>query len=125
MSFHEAGQGPGPSRRLSEWERATLAKLLSADFPGRPELAVQAADVTGASLDSEGSLALSPAAGSPAAEVVRRIPVEAEFEDEDGMTVHVLLHVLDGFLSELEIFREDSGPLRRPLRVDSLRLVVL
>jgi hypothetical protein len=51
--------------------------------------------------------------------------VEAEVEDQDGLTVHVLLHVLDEALKELEIFREDSGPLRRTLAPEELRLIVL
>jgi hypothetical protein len=51
--------------------------------------------------------------------------VEAEFEDRDGVTVHILLHVMDGFLNELEIFREDSGRVQRPSTPKDLRLLVL
>ena len=54
---------------------------------------------------------------TPKAQVVRRVPVEAEVEDEDGVTVHVLLHVLEGALAELEVFHEDLKQLRRPLDV--------
>ncbi len=76
------------------------------------------------SLDANGSFAFVRVEGRPA-EVVRRIPVEAETEDEDGTTIHVLVHVLDGRLNELEIYREDSGPVTRRPAPDSLRLVVL
>lgn len=34
--------------------------------------------------------------------------------DADGMTVQVLVHVVDGLLTELEIFREDSGAVIVP-----------
>jgi hypothetical protein len=37
------------------------------------------------------------------------VPVEADLEDDDGVTIHVL-HVLDGYLNELEVYREDSSP---------------
>jgi hypothetical protein len=53
------------------------------------------------------------------------VPVEAELEDEDGVPVHVLLHVLDGYLNELEIYREDSAPVRRAIRPEELRILVL
>jgi hypothetical protein len=45
------------------------------------------------------------------ADVIRRIPVEAEYDDGDGIRVHLLLHVLNGYMNELEVFREDSGPV--------------
>jgi hypothetical protein len=47
---------------------------------------------------------------SPAS-VARRIPIEAEAADDDGVNIHFLLHTEGGFLAELEVFREDSGPI--------------
>jgi hypothetical protein len=70
-------------------------------------------------------LALAPEPETLRAEVVRRIPVEAEFDDQDGVGVHVLLHVLDGYLNELEIYREDSSPLQREPDPEDFRLIVL
>jgi len=35
--------------------------------------------------------------------------VEASYADAEGVTVHVLVHVIGGLLQELEVFREDSG----------------
>jgi hypothetical protein len=102
-----------------------ISALLAADFPGREALSEQLGSVAVRPLDENGSLELSTAAGAPRAEVVRRVPVEAELEDRDGVTVHVLLHVVDGLLKELEVYREDSGPLQRRLEPDELRLVVL
>jgi hypothetical protein len=51
--------------------------------------------------------------------------IEAEVDDADGTIVHLLVHVVDGFLHELEIFREDSNPVRREISPESLRLLVL
>jgi hypothetical protein len=57
--------------------------------------------------------------------VERRIPVEAELKDADGVTIHVLLHVLDGLLNELEVYRDDSGPIQRQISPEELDLIVL
>jgi len=46
---------------------------------------------------------------SAKAAVNSRIPVEAEAEDLDGTTIHVLLHVIDGFARELEVYKNDSS----------------
>jgi hypothetical protein len=126
MSFPSASNDAElEPRPLSDRERDVLAKLLSADFPGRLALLAQASDVKVRRIDRNGSLALSPEPDAPPAEVVRRIPVEAEFDDRDGVGVHVLLHVLDGYMNELEIYREDSAPLQREPEPRDLRLIVL
>jgi hypothetical protein len=46
--------------------------------------------------------------------VKRRIPVEASYPDADGVIVHVLLHIIEGRLDELEVYREDSGRVLVP-----------
>ena len=51
-------------------------------------------------------------------------PVEAEVVDSDGVLIHVLLHVLEGFLDELEIYREDSEHLVKAIRADDLEVIV-
>jgi Domain of unknown function (DUF6984) len=112
-------------RPLVAAERAVLLKLLSADFPGRDALREQAAEALGRRIDAEGSLALQPSQDAPAADVVRRIPVEAETEDRDAMPIHVLLHVVNGYMNELEVYREDSGKLDRPIDPEALRVIVL
>jgi hypothetical protein len=125
MSFpSEAGETRGAFRPLGTEEKRILNPLLSADFPGREALAAQCTSASGRQIDPNGSLEFALASG-PRADVVHRIPVEAEVEDQDGVTVHVLLHVMDGGLNELEIFREDSGPLKRALAVEEFRLIVL
>lgn len=118
-------EGPSADRPLrvpTPAERQLIEALLVDEFPGREALVEQVARVKVRQIDSEGSLELA-GPGEPRAEVVRRVPVEAEVDDEDGVTVHVLLHVLDGKLAELEIYREDSRSLCRT--VDASRLRVL
>jgi hypothetical protein len=115
----------GAGRPLDRAERAVLAKLLDAEFPGKKALLEQARGVKVQSLDANGSLALKPADDSTSAGVTRRIPVEAELDDHDGTTIHVLLHVVDERMSELEIYRDDGAPLQRPVSAEKLRIIIL
>lgn len=108
---------------MTDAERELVSVLLSADFPGKVAIAAQVDRAQVRVIDPEGSLELSITDG-PRAEVVRRIPVEAETEDEDGITVHVLLHVENGFVNELEFYREDSEPPRKPIEPGGLRVIV-
>lgn len=114
---------PDP-RPLSEGQRALIRVLLADAFPGRNELVLQSEGCLAWPIDSNGSLKLRPMQG-PAAPVGRRVPVEGDFDDKDGVVVHVLLHVIEGHLDELEIYREDSGPLLRPIEANQLRTLVL
>ena len=109
-------------RPLNDREARMMGKLLESEFPGSKELARQALALEGKELDDNGSLALFPSGEATPAAVEKRIPVEAEFSDEDGTTAHVLLHVVRGYLAELEIYREDSGRLLRPPDADDLRV---
>lgn len=119
-----AGGGDAAWRVLSGAEALLLTRLLSVEFAGRDELVAQAKVAVARSIDDNGSIALR-VRDRRAADVARRIPVEGELEDDDGVTVHVLLHVVDGFLSELEVYREDSGALLGALVPEDLRLMVL
>jgi hypothetical protein len=115
---------PSKPRALASEELAVLAALLSTTFPGRDALTEQMQSAAAALIDDNGSLRLYAAVG-PLAAVDRRVPIEAEVEDADGVTVHILLHVLEGRMHELEIYREDSGSLLRPLDVGAMRLLKL
>ena len=70
-------------------------------------------------IDEGGSLQFSIEALS-SAPVLERIPVEAEYMDADGITVHVLLHVVDGKLLELEIYKDDSSLVLIPPQASKL-----
>jgi len=61
----------------------------------------------------------------PPATVTRRVPVEAEAPDSDGVAIHVLLHVPNGYLSELEIFREDGERLIQMPATETLNVFSL
>jgi hypothetical protein len=111
-------------RPPTKQELNVILKLLDTPFPGREELQNQLNFVTVQSIDRDGSLKFFNGGGARS-EVVRRIPVEAETNDIDGVVIHVLLHVADGFLDELEIYREDSAGVRSHIDPEQLRLLVL
>jgi len=85
--------------------------LLEAEFPGKEQLAPMVQDMLVRPIDEAGSLELRTQANTRAT-VIKRIPVEAEAKDKDGVTIHVLLHVVDGRPIELEIFKDDSSRIK-------------
>lgn len=103
------------SRPLHPAVLATLGSLLDREFPGRSELESQLRHVSGVPIDGNGSLRLVVRGGLPAP-VERRVPTEGVYLDDDGVRVHVLLHVVDGYLDELEVYREDSGRVSTSLK---------
>ena len=100
-------------RALSSWEKGLIQRLLSSPFPGRDELLNQVENVAaspihedGTPLDENGSLYLK--SSSPVKASVRtRVPAEGEAQDIDNVTIHYLLHVVEGRIEQLEIFKED------------------
>lgn len=95
-------------RPPSAAERELIQRLLDVDFQGGEALRQQLVNTLVEPIDRDGSLRLRPVEATPAA-VSRRIPVEATYVDADGVVVHVLIHVIEGVLKELEVYREDSG----------------
>ena len=63
-------------------------------------------------IDEDGSLELCAETGNKA-QVITRVPVEAWAADTDGINVNFLLHVVDGVVKELEIYKSDSTPIIR------------
>jgi hypothetical protein len=100
-------------RPLKANERDILARLLEANFPGRDELREQLDSVTATELDENGSLALRCGPARPAV-VKCRVATEGECADADGVAIHVLLHVVDGMVHELEVFKDDSSRVQNP-----------
>ena len=124
VSANDRDDLAGEFRRPSKAEDRIIQLLLSSEFPGAPALREQMSKALVRRIDAEGSLEISSGDG-PHAAVVRRVPVEAEAEDSDGVTIHVLLHVVDGLMRELEIYLEDSAPVQRTPTPQDLRVLVL
>ena len=112
------------SRAPSDLERKLLTRLLSEPFKGRDEVLAQLAQATVEAIDENGTLRIAPTPGAKPATVVARVPVEAEAIDVDGIKIHVLLHVVDGRASMLEVFREDGKSVRGKIDPSNLDLLI-
>ena len=108
-------------RPLDQCERAILDRLFECDFLGRDALRSQLVGrrcrVIEKYEDEYGSLELrvegrqSPTGmGCPL--------VEGEYRDEDGVPICVVLHVRDGQLWELEVFKADGGKIIQQPRAE-------
>jgi len=80
-------------RDMTDRERSLIRVLLSAAFPGRDELAEQIETAHVRDLDEDGSFEFYVRSGRCPAPVKYVVPVEGEYEDPDGVIVHVLLHM--------------------------------
>jgi hypothetical protein len=104
---------PRSWRKLTEAEKRVLDRLLSSPFAGREELAAQADRATVSRIDREGSLQFRTV--GPLAPVSQRVPVEGRYldgsDDPLGPAVNLLLHVVDGRLHELEVYKDDGNDI--------------
>src|SRR5580704_1786823 len=94
-------------RKPTGKEQALLNRLLEAEFPGRTELAPMLRRLQVRIVDDDGGLELQSQVEWKAP-VVQRVPIEAEGKDEDGVVVHMALHVVEGRPVTLEFYREDA-----------------
>jgi hypothetical protein len=112
-------------RSPSAIEWAVLKRLLEKTFTGRNDLLGQLDGLTVKTIDEEGSLSLKTDPRAAQAEARDRVVAEGYYSDEDvgtsdGPQVHVLLHVVRGRLAELEIYKDDGSPIKKPLSAENL-----
>ena len=118
------GRTASVERDLTDEERTFLNLLLAHDFKGNPQLREQlrVARVNGSGKENDPTIGLLVDTGkAPAAPVRHEIPVEAVTTDRDGAVIHVLLHVVDGFIDELEFYRDDERPIMERPHASDLR----
>jgi hypothetical protein len=113
-----------PLNLFRQSERDLVSRLLATKFPGHEQLAAQLSSATVESIDTNGSLRFDIRSGARA-DVSKRIPVEAQCLDSDNVWVHALLHVVDGRLTELEIYKDDSSPVVRTVGAEEWEIVTL
>jgi hypothetical protein len=101
-----------------------LGRMLEEDFPGRDAIVDQMRSALARQIDSNGSLEFKVETRTPA-RTKYRVPVEAQGKDIDGTTIHFLLHVVDGRLSELELYKDDSSRVARRPTPDQLEVIAL
>ena len=103
-------------RQPTTGEMNLILKLLSADFQGSAALRKQLENCTIQTVDDEGSFQFNTSGACDKAFVKGRVPVEAEYLDQEtddplAPKVRLLLHVVDGYLKELEIYKDDGQPI--------------
>jgi hypothetical protein len=96
-------------REMQPKERELISKLLEPVFPGRDELSQQLEMAMVRTVDEDGCLEFLINSITKADQIKYAVPTEAEYEDLDGITVHVLLHMRGGIAKELEFYREDNA----------------
>jgi hypothetical protein len=99
-------------RDLKLCEKEVIQRLLAPEFPGVQELRAQLQVLKAKEIDDDGGLELVTTEESRAP-VKWRVPTEAECADSDGGRIHILLHVVDGRMCELELYREDAKRVLR------------
>jgi hypothetical protein len=111
-------------RKLTEFERGVLDRMLENDFPGRDELRAQieSADVSEFEGDDSGSLRFQvtgPRVVSP-----HQVLVEARAYDRDGVPIDYLIHVVDGFIFSLEVVKADMSSIIQTPELASLEVYI-
>ncbi len=101
---------PGP---LGEWERAVLARILSADVAGVSALRAQAVSAEGYRIDTGAGMMiyLSVDPASPVSALTGVFPLSVDAVARDGTSVEIILHVAEGRLRIIEVYRIDGEPL--------------
>ena len=113
-------------RNLNELEKEMLNRLVEKDFQGKEAIVKQIENAMAEDCndnDNYGSILLHTGV-KEAADVRDRIPVEALVADSDGTDVAILLHVVDGFINELELFKVDGSPLMQAIDPVKIRVSV-
>ncbi len=91
-------------------ERLLFGRIGTLTFKGRDEIVAQIDSCAVRTIDDNGSLAIQSLRRHPA-KVSARVPVEGEVADSDGVIIHVLLHVVDGFATEIQYYKEDGSSI--------------
>ena len=116
-------------RSPSAIELTLLKKLLERDFPGRDNLLRQLDGLSVKTVDEEGSLSIQVDSLAPSAEAKSRVVAEAYYCDEgdgipcEGARGNVLLHVVKGELTEIEIYKVDGSPIEKGPSAEGLTLI--
>ena len=110
-----------PHRKLTESEMKLIHRLLEKHFPGRDAIAEQLNTALVEPIDANGSLKVF--VNSDVNTVTEfRIPAEGEVEDIDGTTIHLLLHIVNGKVDELEVYKDDGSAVIKMPDPKHLRL---
>lgn len=100
------------SRSLTDYEQQLAIKLLEA-LPNGAQYLEQLNSVQVSRWAGDSSLKFEFREDVGSVDNEMGIPVEGEFKDVDGVPIHVLMHVKDGKLHILEIYKENASEVIR------------
>lgn len=105
-------------------EKLWIKLMLSCDFSGKERIVQQLASAEVSRQYTNGYLSLQFLVDKsiPPAEVTKRVPVEMRATKDGENPIVFLLHVLDGYASEVEIFRADLSHIDKNLDVSTAKL---
>lgn len=113
-------------RPITNREKAILLRLLELNFRGRDAIREQVGGLLGKQIDNEGSLSLK-VTSKTRADIPGGIAVEARYSDSEAVDpwephVNLLLHIADGQIKLLEVYKDDGSPIRRMPDPEELQL---
>ena len=115
-----------PPRLLNATERRILDYLLSIEFSDIDDLRNQVESVLVSEVCKD-CLSIGftiDHAMVKKANTRHRIPIEAEGHDIDGIKIHILLIMHEGYVDELEIYREDLGKIQDILPIEKYNILI-
>lgn len=114
------------NERLSENEKRWLDAMLSVDFKEKEQLIQQinAANIVREYTRHFISIKFIIPVSIPAIKMTERVPVEMRVYDGDNAPEQFLLHIIHGYVCELEIFRADSSEINSNIKLEHIEVIL-
>jgi hypothetical protein len=110
------------SRALTKYETHLIGRLVER-LPERDIYLRQIESARAEPWAGDESIKLTLPEGAPSVCLRTGMPAEGEFRDADGVVAHVLLHVQDGHLRVLEIFKEDGSSVAKMPELENFKVI--
>lgn len=99
------------NRKLNEIEKTWFHKLFRVDFEGKNILIEQLREATVVGYCGCKTIDIDVKKTIKEFPFQIRVPVEMIAIQDDGMPIMFNLHVINGYINELEVFKMDSSPI--------------
>jgi hypothetical protein len=107
---------------LNENERHWLKLMLSGDFEGKEDkeklaFQIENSEIKDNSTEFFISLRFSPKEFCEPVNITERVPIEMRVFKNNQSPIQFLLHIINGYVDELEVFHADSSGIKRNLEI--------
>ena len=108
-------------RELSIDEWSILNKMLSVDFEGKDIISIQlkSAKVIGYCPCGCKTIDIQVGSNLPKYEYNKRVPIELRIFSEEEVPIIASIHVVNGYINELEIIRADSKAITEKIILEN------